>query len=171
MSARPKSPHPRGPFRRHWAMVITAMVVSLAGAGIAVDLVITHRPSVGSSPCNRPANPYCRPRPRSSPVTTPPPASASPSVSPVSPPPPGSDNPQFLYKTRLEHDYRALDKGVLSYPRLGLLTPGKPVTLSVTITDIGRHPHVIFSAKEASRLSGRVVFSKDVPPAPLSDLS
>lgn len=63
----------------------------------------------------------------------------------------------------LKGEDKALDQGVLSYPRLGSLTIGKGKLLDITVVDIGKRPHATLSVLEASRRSGRVIFSEDVP--------
>jgi hypothetical protein len=71
--------------------------------------------------------------------------------------------PQDLLQQRLTQDERALDKGVLTYPALPTLKTNMPITLTVTVTDLGKHPGGWMPAQEYSIETGMIVYPGNVP--------
>src|SRR5215472_6003760 len=56
-------------------------------------------------------------------------------------PPSPRPSPQDLFQQHLTQDEQALDKGVLTYPALPTLKADLPTTLTVIVTDLGKHPN------------------------------
>jgi hypothetical protein len=72
-------------------------------------------------------------------------------------------SPQDLLQQHLTQDERALDKGALTYPALPILKPDQLITLTVTVTDLGKHPGGSMTAQAYSQVSGLIVYPGDVP--------
>jgi hypothetical protein len=84
-------------------------------------------------------------------------------------PPPASINnagqlpTQVALQQHLSADEQALDKGILTYAPLPALKADLPVVLTVTVTDLGKHPSSFLTAQEYSQATGMVVYPGDVP--------
>jgi hypothetical protein len=76
---------------------------------------------------------------------------------------PTSAAPQADFAARLQADDKALDQGQLSYVRPGTLTTGTPAELRVTVQDIGLHPGHLLTIRDASSITGQVIYPRDVP--------
>jgi hypothetical protein len=142
--------HDRGPaVSRLTLLAFPNIVVVVIAIGVALDFAIVLSIIFFHSAPN-PTSPFS--------------ASGSPS------PPPPLPSMQQLLQEHLKRDEQALDKGVLSYPRLRLYT-GVPHILHIAVTDIGKHPRGHLTATELSRALGLVVYPGDVPTGGIVGLS
>jgi hypothetical protein len=71
----------------------------------------------------------------------------------------GAEPPQTLYAARLLADRRALDRGVLSYSRIGGLATATTASFEVTVTDVGNGPQLA----QVTEFDGMNVYQQDVP--------
>ena len=70
-----------------------------------------------------------------------------------------AESPQQIYEAKLLKDYRSLDRGVLSYSRIGSLDTAATTQFDVVVTDVGRGPQEI----QLTDFNGMTVYQQDVP--------
>jgi hypothetical protein len=80
-------------------------------------------------------------------------------------------NPQVLLQQQLSASEKALDRGVLTYPVIPALPTNTPFMLTVTVTDVGKHPPGHMAARAFSEESGLVVYGRNVPTGGILNLS
>jgi hypothetical protein len=71
----------------------------------------------------------------------------------------GAAPQQTLYVARLLADRRALDRGVLSYSRIGSLATATTASFEVTVIDVGNGPQLA----QVTEFNGMDVYQQDVP--------